>query len=41
MQLRRTDKVALDVWSFNDGALRFFEKNGLVPFNVRLWSKAA
>jgi ribosomal protein S18 acetylase RimI-like enzyme len=31
--------VALDTWSFNERALRFFEKNGLVPFNVRLWHK--
>jgi len=31
--------VALDTWSFNEGALRFFQKNGLVPFNVRLWHK--
>jgi ribosomal protein S18 acetylase RimI-like enzyme len=32
--------VASDVWSFNEGALNFFQRNGLVPFNVRLWSKA-
>jgi ribosomal protein S18 acetylase RimI-like enzyme len=31
--------VALDVWSFNKGALDFFQRNGLVPFNVRLWNK--
>jgi ribosomal protein S18 acetylase RimI-like enzyme len=31
--------VALDTWSFNEGALHFFQKNGLVPFNVRLWNK--
>jgi GNAT superfamily N-acetyltransferase len=31
--------VALDTWSFNEGALLFFQKNGLVPFNVRLWNK--
>ena len=31
--------VALDTWSFNEGALHFFQKNGLVPFNVRLWTQ--
>ena len=31
--------VALDTWSFNEAALRFFRNNGLVPFNVRLWHK--
>jgi ribosomal protein S18 acetylase RimI-like enzyme len=31
--------VALDTWSFNEGALHFFQKNGFVPFNVRLWNK--
>ena len=32
--------VALDTWWFNKGALRFFQENGLVPYNVRLWNKA-
>ena len=31
--------VAVDTWSFNEGALRFFQNNGLVPFYVRLWNK--
>jgi ribosomal protein S18 acetylase RimI-like enzyme len=31
--------LALDIWSFNEGALRFFQKNGLAPFNVRLWNR--
>jgi ribosomal protein S18 acetylase RimI-like enzyme len=31
--------ITLDVWSFNEGALDFFQRNGLVPFNVRLWNK--
>jgi GNAT superfamily N-acetyltransferase len=31
--------VALDTWSFNESALRFFHQNGLVPYNVRLWNK--
>ena len=31
--------VALDTWSFNEGALGFFHSNGFVPFNVRLWHK--
>jgi len=31
--------VTLDTWSFNEGALRFFQKNGLVPVSVRFWSK--
>lgn len=31
--------VALDTWSFNETALRFFRRNGLVPYNVRLWNK--
>jgi ribosomal protein S18 acetylase RimI-like enzyme len=29
--------LALDVWSFNECALHFFQKNGLVPLTVRLW----
>jgi len=31
--------IALDAWSFNEGALHFFQKKGLVPFNVRLWNR--
>ena len=31
--------VALDTWSFNQGALKFFGNNGFLPFNVRLWNK--
>jgi|ERR1041385_215926 ribosomal protein S18 acetylase RimI-like enzyme len=33
------DRVALDTWSFNEGALKFFRSYGLTPYNVRLWSK--
>lgn len=31
--------VTLDAWLFNEGALSFFRKNGLVPCNVRFWNK--
>jgi len=31
--------VAVDTWLFNEDALLFFKKNGLVPCNVRLWNK--
>lgn len=31
--------VVLDIWLFNEGALSFFRKNGLVPFSVRLWNR--
>ncbi|MEM6495841.1 MAG: GNAT family N-acetyltransferase [Pseudomonadota bacterium] len=31
--------LALDTWSFNDQALTFFKKCGLVPYNIRLWNK--
>lgn len=31
--------LALDTWTFNEQALAFFRKNGLVPYNVRLWNK--
>jgi ribosomal protein S18 acetylase RimI-like enzyme len=34
------ERIALDTWSFNEGALAFFQRYGLVPYNVRLWSKA-
>ena len=33
------DRVALDTWSFNEGALKFFQRYGLTPYNVRLWNK--
>lgn len=32
--------LALDTWSFNDQALAFFKKCGLVPYNIRLWTIA-
>jgi ribosomal protein S18 acetylase RimI-like enzyme len=31
--------MALDTWAFNDQALAFFQKCGLVPYNIRLWNK--
>jgi ribosomal protein S18 acetylase RimI-like enzyme len=31
--------LALDAWSFNEGALAFFQRYGLVPYNVRLWNR--
>ena len=31
--------LTLDTWSFNEDALRFFQKNGLVPVSVRFWNK--
>ena len=31
--------LALDTWTFNEKALRFFQRYGLVPYNVRLWNK--
>ncbi|MEM6988759.1 MAG: GNAT family N-acetyltransferase, partial [Pseudomonadota bacterium] len=33
-------KVALDTWSFNDGARAFFQRHGFDVFNVRLWRDA-
>ena len=33
------DHIALDVWSFNEGAVRFFEQSGYKPFNVNLWKR--
>jgi ribosomal protein S18 acetylase RimI-like enzyme len=33
--------LTLDVWSFNDGALEFFRRQGLAPYNTRLWSRQA
>jgi len=32
--------VALDAWSFNERGLKFFQSNGLVPYNVRLWNRS-
>lgn len=29
--------LALDVWSFNEPARRFFLRCGLTPYNERLW----
>ena len=29
--------LALDVWSFNEPARRFFRRCGLTPYNERLW----
>jgi len=29
--------LALDVWSFNEPARRFFHRCGLTPYNERLW----
>ena len=31
--------IALDTWSFNEQALAFFKRYGLVPYNVRLWNR--
>ena len=31
--------LALDAWSFNETALRFFREYGLVDYNVRLWNR--
>ena len=31
--------LALDTWTFNEKALRFFQRYGLVPYNIRLWNK--
>jgi ribosomal protein S18 acetylase RimI-like enzyme len=31
--------LALDAWTFNEGALSFFRRYGLVPYNIRFWSK--
>jgi ribosomal protein S18 acetylase RimI-like enzyme len=33
-----TTTLALDAWAFNEGALAFFQRYGLVPYNVRLWN---
>ena len=33
------ERVALDTWTFNEGALAFFKAYGLTPYNVRLWNK--
>jgi shikimate dehydrogenase len=29
--------VGLNVWAFNEGALRFFARHGFAPYNHRLW----
>jgi ribosomal protein S18 acetylase RimI-like enzyme len=31
--------LALDVWSFNEAARRFFRQHGFEPYNERLWSR--
>jgi len=31
--------LALDTWAFNAGALAFFQRYGLVPYNVRMWNR--
>lgn len=31
--------LGLDVWSFNEAAQRFFARQGLRPFNVRMWTR--
>ena len=31
--------LALDTWAFNDDALAFFQREGLVPYNIKLWAK--
>jgi ribosomal protein S18 acetylase RimI-like enzyme len=33
-------RLALDTWSFNEGALAFFKAYGLTPYNVKLWNKS-
>ena len=33
------ERIALDTWSFNEGALAFFRSYGLAPYNVRLCNK--
>jgi len=33
--------LALDVWSFNEGASAFFRRHGFDPYNERLWSRSA
>jgi ribosomal protein S18 acetylase RimI-like enzyme len=30
--------LALDAWAFNEPALAFFRRYGLVPYNIRLWT---
>jgi diamine N-acetyltransferase len=35
---RAVSVLALDVWSFNNRARRFFARNGFTPYNERLWS---
>jgi ribosomal protein S18 acetylase RimI-like enzyme len=30
-------RIACDTWTFNADALAFFEKLGLVPFNIKFW----
>lgn len=32
--------VALDVWTFNEGARAFFRRSGFAPFSERLWNRA-
>jgi len=31
--------LALDVWSFNEGARAFFRRQGFTPYNERLWNR--
>jgi ribosomal protein S18 acetylase RimI-like enzyme len=33
--------VALDVWSFNEPARRFFRRHGFTTYNERLWNRSA
>jgi ribosomal protein S18 acetylase RimI-like enzyme len=34
------DRIALDVWTFNEDARAFFRRHGFVPYNERLWNEA-
>lgn len=31
--------LALDVWSFNDGARAFFRRQGFATYNERMWRR--
>ena len=32
------ERISADVWSFNDRAQRFFDRHGLSPYMMRLWT---
>jgi ribosomal protein S18 acetylase RimI-like enzyme len=36
---REITVLAVDVWTFNEGARSFFRRQGFTPYNERLWNR--